>query len=315
MQPRELGIQVCWERKSPISFYGKNPAAKPMGLLISRDASHGLTQARTFKIRYLLKLFVPDEVSSLEVKSKNVFVPYESMFKDKTILITGAASGLGRAWAQGFSADGATVIAADINGEGLVEVPAALRITLDVSRADDVERMIATTVKQTGRIDILFNNAGLGFNKRLENSELGDFEQHIAVHLFAMVNAMRAAIPHMRRQNFGRIINTISRNAEYDTVGTSAYAAAKAGMWAASRVAAAELSDTNILINMLIPGPTRTAIWVRIWLTSKSPRQLMRPLKCWRLLPKAGHLVRFFGTRLNIRCFRKEIESGLHLAL
>ncbi|MAI16579.1 MAG: hypothetical protein CMP94_04260 [Gammaproteobacteria bacterium] len=199
--------------------------------------------------------------SCFKCMQKGFFAIQKLMFKDKTILITGAASGLGRAWAQGFSADGATVIAADINGEGLVEVPAALRITVDVSKADDVERMIATTVKQTGRIDILFNNAGLGFNKRLENSELGDFEQHVAVHLFAMVNAMRAAIPHMRAQNFGRIINTISRNAEYDTIGTSAYAAAKAGMWAASRVAAAELSDTNILINMLIPGPTRTAIW------------------------------------------------------
>jgi NAD(P)-dependent dehydrogenase (short-subunit alcohol dehydrogenase family) len=199
--------------------------------------------------------------SFFKCMQKGFFAIQKLMFKDKTILITGAASGLGRAWAQGFSADGATVIAADISGEGLVEVPAALRITVDVSKAEDVERMIATTVKQTGRIDVLFNNAGLGFNKRLENSEQGDFEHHVAVHLFAMVNAMRAAIPHMRAQNFGRIINTISRNAEYDTVGTSAYAAAKAGMWAASRVAAAELSDKNILINMLIPGPTRTAIW------------------------------------------------------
>ncbi len=183
------------------------------------------------------------------------------MFEDRTILITGAASGLGRAWAEGFSADGATVIAADINGEGLTEVPAALHLTVDVSSAVEVKKMIADCVEQTGCIDVLFNNAGLGFSKRLENAADGDFEQHVAVHLFAMVNAMRAAIPHMRAQNYGRIINTISRNAEYDAIGTSAYAAAKAAMWSASRVAAAELQDTNILVNMLIPGPTRTAIW------------------------------------------------------
>ena len=183
------------------------------------------------------------------------------MFEDQTILITGAASGLGRAWAEGFSADGATIIAADINGDGLVEVPAAHRLTVDVRNAAQVKQMIADCVKLTSRIDVLFNNAGTGFNKRLENSADGDFEQHVAVHLFAMVNAMRAAIPHMRAQNFGRIVNTISRNAEYDAIGTSAYSAAKAGMWAASRVAAAELKDTNILVNMLIPGPTRTAIW------------------------------------------------------
>ena len=163
------------------------------------------------------------------------------MFKDKTILITGAASGLGRAWAEGFCADGATVIAADINGQRLAEVSAALHLTVDVSDAAQVKQMIADSVERTGRIDVLFNNAGLGFNKRLENSADGDFEQHVAVHLFAMVNAMRAVIPLMRAQNYGRIINTISRNAEYDAVGTSAYAAAKAAMWAASRVAAAEL--------------------------------------------------------------------------
>ena len=183
------------------------------------------------------------------------------MFEGQTILITGAASGLGRAWAEGFNADGATVIAADINNEGLIEVPATMHLTVDVSSASEVEQMIADGVAQTGRIDVLFNNAGIGFSKRLENSGDGDFEQHIAVHLFAMVNAMRAAIPHMRAQNYGRIINTISRNAENDVIGTSAYAAAKAAMWAASRVTAAELQDTNILINMLIPGPTRTAIW------------------------------------------------------
>lgn len=183
------------------------------------------------------------------------------MFEEKTILVTGAASGLGRAWAEGFSADGAQVIAADINGQGLATVPAALRLTVDVSNAAEVKQMVLDAVEQTGRIDVLFNNAGLGFNKRLDNSSDGDFEQHVAVHLFAMVNAMRAAIPHMRAQNYGRIINTISRNAEYDEAGTSAYAAAKAAMWATSRVAAAELQDTNILVNMLIPGPTRTAIW------------------------------------------------------
>ena len=183
------------------------------------------------------------------------------MFDGRTILITGAASGLGRAWAEGFSADGATVVAADIDGEGLKKVPARFHLTVDVSDSNQVEQMILDSIEQTGRIDVLFNNAGVGFNKRLENSSKGDFEQHIAVHLFAMVNAIRAAIPFMRTQNYGRIINTISRNAEYDVIGTSAYAAAKAAMWAASRVTAAELHDTNILINMLIPGPTRTAIW------------------------------------------------------
>ena len=70
------------------------------------------------------------------------------MFRDKTILITGAASGLGRAWAEGFCADGATVIAADINGQRLAEVSAALHLTVDVSDAAQVKQMIAENSKE-----------------------------------------------------------------------------------------------------------------------------------------------------------------------
>ena len=95
------------------------------------------------------------------------------MSEHQTILITGAASGLGRAWAEGFSADGATVIAVDINREGLDEVPAAFHLQVDVGNAAEVKQMIVDAVKLTGRIDVLFNNAGMGFNKRLENSAEG----------------------------------------------------------------------------------------------------------------------------------------------
>ena len=72
---------------------------------------------------------------------------------------------------------------------------------------------------------------------------------------------MRYALPIMKKQNYGRIINTISRNAETDVEGTSAYAAAKAGIWSATRVAAKENAEHDILINMIIPGPTNTSIW------------------------------------------------------
>ena len=227
------------------------------------------------------------------------------MFEGQTILITGAASGLGRAWAEGFSADGAQVIAADINGEGLAKVPAAMHLTVDVSKSAEVKQMVLDTVEKTGRIDALFNNAGLGFNKRLENSGDGDFEHHVGVHLFAMVNAMRAAIPHMRAQHYGRIVNTISRNAEYDAIGTSAYAAAKAAMWAASRVAAAELKDTNILINMLIPGPTRTAIWGKDMAHFQEPSATYPTAKMLASLKKDGPSGKVFWNETEYPMFRE----------
>ena len=227
------------------------------------------------------------------------------MFEGQTILITGAASGLGRAWAEGFSADGAQVIAADINGEGLAKVPAAMHLTVDVSKSAEVKQMVLDTVEKTGRIDALFNNAGLGFNKRLENSADGDFEHHLGVHLFAMVNAMRTAIPHMRAQHYGRIVNTISRNAEYDAIGTSAYAAAKAAMWAASRVAAAELKDTNILVNMLIPGPTRTAIWGKDMEHFQEPSATYPTAKMLASLQKDGPSGKVFWNETEYPLFRE----------
>ena len=227
------------------------------------------------------------------------------MFEGQTILITGAASGLGRAWAEGFSADGAQVIAADINGEGLAKVPAAMHLTVDVSKSAEVKQMVLDTVEKTGRIDALFNNAGLGFNKRLENSADGDFEHHLGVHLFAMVNAMRTAIPQMRAQHYGRIVNTISRNAEYDAIGTSAYAAAKAAMWAASRVAAAELRDTNILINMLIPGPTRTAIWGKDMAHFQDPSATYPTAKMLASLQKDGPSGKVFWNETEYPLFRE----------
>ena len=101
----------------------------------------------------------------------------------------------------------------------------------------------------------------MGFGYRVDDFPDGYFEHHVGVHLFGTIYGMRYALPIMHKQGYGRIINTISRNAESDVEGTSAYAAAKAGIWSATRVAANENSHYDILINMIIPGPTNTSIW------------------------------------------------------
>jgi 3-oxoacyl-[acyl-carrier protein] reductase len=187
------------------------------------------------------------------------------MLQGKTVLITGAASGLGRVWALGFHKEGAQVVAADINAARLVELSdlGIHTIATNVADADAVRRMVDFAVETTGRLDVQFNNAGLGYGHTIEDSPDGAFEAHVAVHLFGCVNGMRAAIPHMRRQGYGRIINTVSRAAEIPGPGNSAYSAAKAAMWSVSRAAARELRDVDIKVNMLIPGPTNTSIWGR----------------------------------------------------
>ena len=190
-----------------------------------------------------------------------------AMLAGKTVLITGGASGIGRAWAEAFLRDSSppTVICCDIDEAGLAEVGAqgALTLRTDVTDAAQVKRMIEFAVSETGRLDVLYNNAGVGFHTRVERVFDGEFEQHVAIHLFATVNAMRHSIPIMRAQGSGRIINTCSRNAEGVAIGASAYAAAKAGIWALTRTAAIEAASRgdDILINCLIPGPTNTGIW------------------------------------------------------
>ena len=208
----------------------------------------------------------------------------------RTILITGAGSGLGKAWSRGFLADGASVIAADVNPAGLTELEelGAVAAVCDVADEAAVQAMIAAAVEHTGRLDALFNNAGIGMNRPFLDVPAGEFERHVEVHLYGMVYGMRHALPVMQRQGSGRIVNTISRAAEFTGPRNAAYAAAKAGMWAATRSACRDVVEEDIRINMLIPGPTNTPIWGRDMPRMQSPEATYPTAKMLATLPKGG---------------------------
>ena len=109
---------------------------------------------------------------------------------------------------------------------------------VDVSDSSNVDDLIAFTRRETGRVDVLFNNAGYGSHGRIEDHPHGAFEKLVAVHVFGALYGMRAAIPLMREQGYGRIINTLSRAAELPGPMGAAYAAAKAALWSLTRSAA-----------------------------------------------------------------------------
>ena len=207
-----------------------------------------------------------------------------------TVVITGAASGIGKAIALGFLADGASVLGVDRAPDGLVDVKEAGGQTevADVSQPEAVEAFVARAVQDTGRIDALFNNAGYGIRTRIEDLAEHEFEQLVAVHLFGAIYGMRAAIPVMRKQGHGRIVNTLSRAAEIAGPSDSAYSAAKAALWAATRSAACETADTDILVNGLIPGPTNTAIWGRPMPNLQPPEAVYPTAKMLATLPAGG---------------------------
>ena len=230
------------------------------------------------------------------------------MLKDKTILITGAASGLGKAWSKKFSEEGARVFACDINEEGLIELKDLGIDTqvIDVSSAAHVQSFIESSIADTGKIDVLFNNAGMGFGHKLDSFPDGAFEHHVSVHLFGTVYGMRYALPVMQRQGYGRIINTISRNAETNVEGTSAYSAAKAAIWSATRVAANENIDHNILINMIIPGPTNTNIWGKDMPHLQSPEDTYPTARLLACLEEGGPTGKVYWNEKEYPMFNQE---------
>jgi NAD(P)-dependent dehydrogenase (short-subunit alcohol dehydrogenase family) len=228
----------------------------------------------------------------------------------KTVVITGAASGIGRALALGFARDGAHVIATDVNEAGLREIASANIATLavDVSRDADVKRMVAFATEQTGRLDVLFNNAGLGGARPIEQIEDDMFERYIRVHLFGAYYGLRAALPMMRTQGFGRVINTLSRHAGQRARGFSAYASAKAGMLALTRVAAAEVLGVDILVNGMIPGPTRSGMMKG---DNLQEPEAVYPGALWlATLPAGGPNGKVFWNKREIDLFAPEAGAG-----
>jgi NAD(P)-dependent dehydrogenase (short-subunit alcohol dehydrogenase family) len=180
----------------------------------------------------------------------------------RTVVITGAASGIGRALALGFLKDGAKVVATDINGDGLsvARDAGAHVVQADITQKDDVDRVVAEAIAATGRLDVLFNNAGLGANTRIEALQPGSFEQFMAVHVYGALYGLQAALPQMRKQGYGRVINTLSRGAEATKPGWAAYGSAKAALFALTRIAASEVEGVDILINGMVPGPTQSGM-------------------------------------------------------
>ncbi len=208
----------------------------------------------------------------------------------RTVVITGAASGIGRAFAEGFRADGAEVVGCDIDEAGLAalaEQGIHTRVA-DVSDDAAVRGVIDVALERTGRVDVLFNNAGMGNRTAVEDFAPGEFEHMLAVHLFGCIYGMRAAIPIMREQGYGRIVNVISRAAESPAGNNSAYGAAKAGIWVVSRSAAAETAGSGVLVNMLFPGMTNTAIWGRDMPGMQDPADVYPSARVVATLPADG---------------------------
>ena len=189
--------------------------------------------------------------------------------KGLTVLVTGPASGMGRATARVFAAEGAHVAVTDYDAVGAQKVAdeitadggTARHWPLDVADPDLIKRTVEDIAAHFGGLDILVNNAGISVRASIDDPTYDEtWTRALAVLLSAHQRIIRAALPHLRRSKCPRIVNIASTEALGATALHSAYSAAKAGVTGLTRSLAVELGRDGITVNCICPGPITTAM-------------------------------------------------------
>lgn len=183
----------------------------------------------------------------------------------KTAIVTGGASNIGKAIAEGLVAEGANVVIADIDATQAEKVASQLRetgpgdalfIEADVTNAAQIEAMVARAIKHFGQIDILINNAGWTANGLFLDKPVEDFEREIAINLWGPINCVRAIAPAMIERAYGKIITIGSDAGRVGEYQEAVYSACKGGIIAWSKALAREFGKFNLNVNVVCPGLT-----------------------------------------------------------
>ena len=180
-------------------------------------------------------------------------------FEGRTAVVTGAGSGIGFEMARLLLEEGAVVVAADLD-PGQVP-PGATGVRTDVSQAEQVEALIKTAVDQTGRIDVLLNNAGIGSTASPVECSVEDWDRVFAVNVRGVFLGTKYAVPHMLEQGAGSIVNTSSVAGIIGLANRAAYCASKGAVTAFTKQVAVQYAGTGVRCNCVCPG-TVDSPWV-----------------------------------------------------
>ena len=190
------------------------------------------------------------------------------IFDGATAIVTGGASGIGRALAEELAKRGCEVLLADLQIELAEEVASEIHVSggkvramkIDVTNFSAMEQMVQETVKRTGRLDYFFNNAGIGIGGNVNHYGIEDWNQIIGINLRGVINGVQAAYQIMMKQGFGHIVNTGSMAGLMPGPGVVAYATTKHAVVGLSKSLRAEAAEMGVRVSVLCPGVIRTPI-------------------------------------------------------
>jgi len=208
--------------------------------------------------------------------------------KGMVALVTGAAQGIGKATAEVFAREGASIVLNDINEEGLKKAAKdiealgvdCLPVVANTSLLSDVEKMYSQAMDKFGRLDILVNNAGITRDSLLHKMTEEQWKLVIDVNLTGVFFCLQGAAKIMRANGGGRIVN-ISSVARYGNVGQANYSSTKAAVVGLTRTAAKELARKNIRVNCVAPGPINTEMLQAV--PEKVLEKLIQPIPLQRV--------------------------------
>lgn len=190
------------------------------------------------------------------------------IFDGATAIVTGGASGIGRALSEELAKRGCEVVSVDLQSELAEEVASEIRIsggkakavTIDVTDYSAMEQLAQETVARTGRLDFIFNNAGIVIGGPIDRLGIEDWNQIVDVNLRGVINGIQATYPIMMKQGFGHIINTASMAGFMVGPGNAPYTTTKYAVVGLSKSLRAEAAQMGIRVSVICPGVIRTPI-------------------------------------------------------